>query len=300
MELVIDGLTKSYDGGKTFALRDFTETLHPGVYGLLGANGAGKSTLMNLLTQNLKPDSGSIRWDGKDIGAMGKDYRALLGYMPQQQNLYDHFTGEEFLWYMASLKGLSKRETAERIDSLLETVNLQRARFQKIHTYSGGMKQRLLIAQALLNNPEILIMDEPTAGLDPQERIRIRNFIGEIAEGKIVILATHVISDIEFIAKRIVLLRLGELIQKGEPRELLRSLKGMVWNVYVQGDELDFYVENGIRIVNKTYVGDQVCVRILHDGNPEVGRAEEAQPTLEDVYLYYEEDYGNGVQDSGR
>ena len=288
MELILNHLSKSYDGGKTLALNDFTKTLHSGVYGLLGANGAGKSTLMNLMTQNLKPDNGNIIWNGKEINSMGKNYRSLLGYMPQQQNLYDNFTGEEFLWYMASLKGLKKKQAGENINRLLKTVNLEKARFKRIHTYSGGMKQRLLIAQALLNDPSILVMDEPTAGLDPQERIRIRNFISEIASGKIVILATHVISDIEFIAKEILLVRQGELIQQGEPKELLEKLKGKVWNVYMNEPELKQYEEEGIRIVNLMYAGEKICARILNQSKPKLGAVEETQPTLEDVYLYYE------------
>lgn len=291
MELTLQQLSKSYDGGKTYALHDFTKTFHAGVYGLLGANGAGKSTLMNLMTQNLKPDSGSICWNGKEIGTMGKDYRTLLGYMPQQQNLYDNFTGEEFLWYMASLKGLKKKQAGERINHMLQTVNLEKARFKRIHAYSGGMKQRLLIAQAMLNDPSILIMDEPTAGLDPQERIRIRNFISEIAAGKIVILATHVISDIEFIAKEILLIQRGKLIEEGEPKQLLQNLNGMVWNVYMNESELKQYEQQKIPIVNLTYAGDNICARILCREKPELGQAEEAQPTLEDVYLYGQQFY---------
>lgn len=289
MELTINHLTKSYDGGKTLALNDFTKTFYPGVYGLLGPNGAGKSTLMNMMTQNLKPDGGEILWNGKKIDNMGKDYRALLGYMPQQQNLYDGFTGEEFLWYMASLKGLSKKRAGERIDSLLGTVNLEHARYKRIQAYSGGMKQRLLIAQALLNDPAILIMDEPTAGLDPQERIRIRNFISEISSGKIVILATHVISDIEFIAREILLIRRGNMIRQGEPRELLAGLNGMVWNVYMDTAELRQYENEDAKIVSLTYAGEKICARILSSRRPEAGIAEEAKPTLEDVYLYYEQ-----------
>lgn len=289
MELTINHLTKSYDGGTILALNDFTKTFYPGVYGLLGPNGAGKSTLMNMMTQNLKPDGGEILWNGKKIDNMGKDYRALLGYMPQQQNLYDGFTGEEFLWYMASLKGLSKKRAGERIDSLLGTVNLEHARYKRIQAYSGGMKQRLLIAQALLNDPAILIMDEPTAGLDPQERIRIRNFISEISSGKIVILATHMISDIEFIAREILLIRRGNIIRQGEPRELLAGLNGMVWNVYMDTAELCQYKNEDAKIVSLTYAGEKICARILSSRRPEAGIAEETKPTLEDVYLYYEQ-----------
>lgn len=289
MELALEHLSKSYDGGKSYALKDFTKTLRPGVYGLLGANGAGKSTLMNLITQNLQTDKGRITWDGKDIFSMGKKYRELLGYMPQQQNLYDNFTGEEFLWYMAALKGLKKKQASMRIEELLQTVNLFEERYRRIHTYSGGMKQRLLIAQALLNDPSILIMDEPTAGLDPKERIRIRNFISEIAIGKIVIIATHVISDIEFIAKEILLVRKGELIRQGSPKQLLQHLEGKVWNAYLTEEQLAIYEKRKIKIANLTYAGDEICARILSEERLEEGRVEKAQPTLEDVYLYYEE-----------
>ena len=159
---------------------------------MLGPNGAGKSTLMNMITDNLKADEGEILLDGREIHSLGADYRGLLGYMPQQQGLYDDFTGERFLWYMAALKGLKKREAKETIENMLELVNLKDDRYKKLKSYSGGMKQRILIAQALLNDPKILIMDEPTAGLDPKERIRIRNFISEISKDKIVLLATHV------------------------------------------------------------------------------------------------------------
>lgn len=288
MELTLNHLTKSYDGGKSFALNDFTKTFEPGVYGLLGPNGAGKSTLINLITQNLKADKGEILWEGKDVKTLGKDYRSLIGFMPQQQNLYDNFTGEEFLWYMASLKGLGKKEATQTIRRLFDTVNLTAAKFKRIQAYSGGMKQRLLIAQALLNNPSILIMDEPTAGLDPKERIRIRSFISEMASGKIVILATHVISDIEFIAKEILLVREGRLIREGEPKELLKDLEGQVWDIYMDEAEWEQCQKLGVKITNLTYAGEKICGRIISETRPGIGIAKEAQPTLEDVYLYHE------------
>lgn len=177
MELRLINIKKSYNNGKTFAVNDFSVRLTPGVYGLLGPNGAGKSTLMNIITDNLRADSGSVLLNGKDILTLGADYRDLLGYMPQQQGLYDDFTGEKFLWYMAALKGMKKRDARIQIERTLGLVNLTDDRYKKLKSYSGGMKQRILIAQALLNDPKILIMDEPTAGLDPKERIRIRNFI---------------------------------------------------------------------------------------------------------------------------
>lgn len=288
MKLTLNHLTKSYDGGKSFALNDFTKTFEPGVYGLLGPNGAGKSTLINLITQNLKADKGEILWEGKDVKTLGKDYRSLIGFMPQQQNLYDNFTGEEFLWYMASLKGLGKKEATQTIRRMFDTVNLTAAKFKRIQAYSGGMKQRLLIAQALLNNPSILIMDEPTAGLDPKERIRIRSFISEMASGKIVILATHVISDIEFIAKEILLVREGRLIREGEPKELLKDLEGQVWDIYMDEAEWEQCQKLGVKITNLTYAGEKICGRIISETRPGIGIAKEAQPTLEDVYLYHE------------
>lgn len=189
MELKAVSLTKQYDRGMTKALDGFSMIFKSGIYGLLGPNGAGKSTFMNILTTNLKADSGSVTWDGEDIIKAGRNYRSILGYMPQQQNLYDEFTGDEFLWYMAALKCLRKKEAGERIEKMISAVNLENDRFKKLKEYSGGMKQRILIASAMLNDPDILIMDEPTAGLDPNERIRVTNFISAQTAGKIVILA---------------------------------------------------------------------------------------------------------------
>ena len=224
MELALNCISKTYKKGSVKALDNFSVTLTPGVYGLLGPNGAGKSTLMNIITDNLNADGGEVVYGGENIKKLGKDYRAVLGYMPQQQGLYDDFTLNRFLWYMAALKGLKKKEAKEKITQLLETVNLTDAAHKKLGSFSGGMKQRALIAQALLNNPEILILDEPTAGLDPKERIRIRNFISEIAEDKIVLISTHVVSDIEFIAKEIILLKKGQLISHDSPNKLTKEL----------------------------------------------------------------------------
>ncbi len=208
--LEIKSVTKKY--GKKVALKDVSLNLTPGVYGLLGPNGAGKSTLMNLLTLNLRADEGEIFWEEKNIVSMGRSYRKLVGYAPQQQGLYDSFSGRRFLSYMASLKGLKKTETAQEIDRVLSYVNMQEAADRAIGGYSGGMKQRILIAQAILGNPKLIVLDEPTAGLDPKERIRIREKIAEIAEGRIVLLSTHVVSDVERIAKEIILLKEGEIV----------------------------------------------------------------------------------------
>lgn len=289
MVLKLNGIKKSYNNGKTYALNDFSADFTSGVYGLLGPNGAGKSTLMNIITDNLKADAGTITLDGLSIFHMGSRYRGMLGYMPQQQGIYDDFTGEQFLWYMAALKGLKRKEAKETIDWTLEIVNLKQSRYKKLKSYSGGMKQRILIAQALLNNPPILIMDEPTAGLDPKERIRIRNFISEISKDKIVLIATHVVSDIEYISKEILILKDGLLVRKNASDILLKEIEHKVFEAVVGHDEQKFYEHSEYKIANIMLIGDKTCMRIVSDRCPEVGEIREVRPNLEDVYLYFAE-----------
>lgn len=224
MELVIEHLTKKY--GEKVALREFSYTFTPGIYGILGANGAGKSTLMNLITDNVKRNEGQILWDGTDILKLGASFRKLLGYMPQQQGMYSDFSARAFLRYMADVKGLNRKQANRQIEELFELVNLKDAAHKKLGGFSGGMRQRVLLAQALLGEPQILILDEPTAGLDPKERLRLRQYIADLAENRIVFLTTHIVSDIESIATDVLLMKDGALVRHGTPDELIQSVQG--------------------------------------------------------------------------
>lgn len=284
MELKLDNVRKEYQKGVA-ALKDFHTTLTPGIYGLLGPNGAGKSTMLNIITNNMKPTKGKVFWNNQDIQGMGREYRKVLGYMPQQQGLYEEFSAYRFLWYMAALKGLKRKEAKEQISQLFIRVGLEKEMYKRVGGFSGGMKQRLLIAQALLGNPKLLILDEPTAGLDPNERIRLRNFISEIAGDKIVIFATHVVSDIEFIAKEVLLINHGELVQKGKVSELLSMVEGKVFEVEVDDKAVE-ELKSQYRVSNVYRVDEQCVVRILSDVKPDRERVREVMPNLEDLYLY--------------
>ena len=248
---------------------------------------------MNLITQNLEPDEGEILINGISTAKMGASYRDVLGYMPQQQGLYDRFSALEFLRYFAALKGLKAKESRKRIEELLEVVNLTEARNRKLGGFSGGMKQRVLLAQALLNEPQILILDEPTAGLDPKQRIRIRNYISSISENKIVLIATHVVSDVECIAKEILLLRSGKLLEKETPEKLVEQMEELVWEVIIRPDQLS-ELEQVLLVSNVNIAKEGLLVRVIAElkqmkeqqiqfgwGTPKA-----AVPTLEDVYLW--------------
>lgn len=284
MELLVKNINKTY-GKKKRALCDVTMSFTPGIYGLLGPNGSGKSTLMNIITDNLKADGGEVLYDGQSIHKRKEAYRAKIGYMPQQQAIYDNFTGEEFMWYMAALKGLDKKQAESRIESLIAMVNLGEEKGKKIGSYSGGMKQRILIAQALLNDPDILIMDEPTAGLDPSERIRIRNFLSEISENKIIIIATHIVSDIEFIAKEIILLKVGEIIDHGSPQQLLEELDGMVYEVETGLDEE--YAQGDAYIVNIKMGSAGKIYRVISKKKLDGRNVKQVKAGLEELYMYH-------------
>ena len=240
---------------------------------------------MNIITDNLKADGGVVLYDGQSIHKRKEAYRAKIGYMPQQQAIYDNFTGEEFMWYMAALKGLDKKQAESRIESLIAMVNLGEEKGKKIGSYSGGMKQRILIAQALLNDPDILIMDEPTAGLDPSERIRIRNFLSEISENKIIIIATHIVSDIEFIAKEIILLKAGEIIDHGSPQQLLEELDGMVYEVETGLDEE--YAQGDAYIVNIKMGSAGKIYRVISKKKLDGRNVKQVKAGLEELYMYH-------------
>ena len=291
-KLEIRYLSKQY--GDFWALSDVSFTLEPGVTGLLGANGAGKSTLMKLMTDHMPRTKGEILWNGKDILKMGRKWRELVGYTPQLQGVYDDFTAKRFLYYMGALKGMKKKEIREETDKMLEAVNLTHAAHKKIGTFSGGMRQRVLLASSMLGKPQVLILDEPTAGLDPEERIRIRNDIAELARDRIVLLATHVVSDIACIAKQVLLIRGGKVIAFDTPQNLLANAEGKI------GEFSGTYEE--IRALQMKYPNGEIAqhrdgfvLRIAEDPLPENCKPVRENLTLEDVchlYLKGDRQYG--------
>lgn len=283
MELRIENLSKSF--GSVKALNHMSFTFTPGVYGILGPNGAGKSTLINLITNNIARQEGQIFWNGQEILKSSKAYRKILGYMPQQQGYYEDFTAGAFLMYMAHLKGLDRRTAKSRSRELLQIFNLESEQNKRIGGFSGGMKQRLLLAQALLNDPELLILDEPTAGVDPQERIHIRNYISQIATNRIVLLATHIVSDIEAIAKEILLLKSGNLMESDTPGRLIEKVRKNVWNVEIEETELpDIQAQYLISNLRKNEKG--LSLKVISEEPPENAQPEKAV-NLDDVYLFY-------------
>lgn len=283
MELLIDRLTKHY--GSKIAVDCVSAELKPGVYGLLGANGAGKTTLMRMLCAILESTSGEVRFNGKEIAAMGADYRNILGYLPQSFGYYPNYTAAEFLRYVAALKGIPGNIAGKRIKELLDIVDLSHVASKKVKTFSGGMKQRVGIAQALLNNPKVLILDEPTAGLDPKERVRLRNLLADYAGDKIVILSTHIVSDIEAIANEVLLMKDGKIILQGIVPQLIQKAEGKVWELTVPKEEARKW-EAKTTVANFRHEGDQVVLRIISDTKP-ADQAVICEATLEDLYLYY-------------
>lgn len=283
MELLIENLTKQY--GSTLAVDHFSARLTCGVYGLLGANGAGKTTLMRLLCDIQTPTAGSIYYDNQLIQDMGEHFRNVLGYLPQNFGYYPDFTAYRFLLYMAAIKGLSKGFAKQRSLELLDEVGLSHVKDKKIKTFSGGMKQRLGIAQAMLNDPKILILDEPTAGLDPKERVRFRNLISTFSKDKIVLLSTHIVSDVEYIAREILVMKRGHLLHRGNPGQIIEKIDGKVWECKVTVAEA-VRLQETCNIGNLRNEEDSVILRVIGE-EPPCDQAVSVTPNLEDLYLYY-------------
>ena len=283
MELTIQDLTKEF--GTLRAVDHVNFTMTNGVYGLLGVNGAGKTTLMRMLTTLIKPTSGEILWDRQDVYAMDGQYRKLLGYLPQDFGYYPDFSIYDYLMYIASIKGIRPTVAKERVKLLLKQVGLVRARHKKMKTLSGGMKRRAGIAQAMLNDPKILILDEPTAGLDPSERIRFRNLISELSEDRIVLLSTHIVSDIEYIANEILLMKDGCITMSGTAEEIVASMPEKVWTFTVPKAQIDAYLKS-YKVANVKTVPGGAELRVLSPVRPN-SAAVEAEPNLEDAFLYH-------------
>ena len=284
MELKTVDLTKKY-GPKT-AVDHLSVTLTSGVYGLLGQNGAGKTTLMRLFCTVQEPTSGKILLDGQPVRGMGEKYRSLLGYLPQHFGYYPDFTALDFLLYMAAVKGLPDRAAKKRARELLEAVGLAEESRRKVKTFSGGMKQRLGIAQAMLNDPKILILDEPTAGLDPKERVRFRNLISAFSKDRVVILSTHIVSDVEFIAEEIILMKAGRVIQFGKPQEITAEIDGFVWECGVPTAQAERYAASWNVSNLRNEENGTTVLRVIGEQSPAAG-AVQVQPNLEDLFLHY-------------
>ena len=283
MDLRISNLTKDFDGFK--AVNNFSFSMDCGVYGLLGVNGAGKTTLMRMLTTLMKPTSGQITWDGEDVFAMDGQYRMLLGYLPQDFGYYPDFSVYDYLMYIAALKGIRPAVAKQRVKELLKQVGLVKSRNKKMKTLSGGMKRRAGIAQAMLNDPKILILDEPTAGLDPSERIRFRNLISELSEDRIVLLSTHIVSDIEYIANEILLMKDGQLVISGTSEDIIDSMPESVWLCRVTKNSIDYCLKK-FKVSNVKTIPGGAELRIISRNQP-TENAVQVDATLEDVFLYY-------------
>lgn len=284
MELKTIELTQKF-GSKT-AVNKLNITLSNGVYGILGANGAGKTTLMRLLCNIQNPTSGKILLNGKNIVGLGEKYRNLLGYLPQHFGYYPDFTALDFLLYVAALKGLDAKAAQKKSKELLEAIGLSAESKHKIKTFSGGMKQRLGIAQAMLNDPRILILDEPTSGLDPKERVRFRNLISAFSKDRIVILSTHIVSDVEFIAEEIIMMKSGQIVHFGKPQEITSEINGQVWECTVPTSYAEKYTVSYNTSNLRNTGNNQTILRIIAD-RPPMENAVRVQPNLEDLYLFY-------------
>ena len=297
MRLTLERLSKQFKN--RIAVENVNAELTEGIYGFLGANGAGKTTLMQMICGIVAPTSGEVKLNGKNVTEMGEQFRDLLGYLPQEFGYTPGFTAEDFMLYIASVKGLDPRYARRRTRELMKLVSLEGDMKRKIRTFSGGMKRRLGIAQALLNDPKILIMDEPTAGLDPKERAYFRNVIAEMAQDKIIIISTHIVSDIEYISDQVILMKKGRFILQGTTEELTAKAEGMVWSCRVPGREWAAF-ENSHTVANSRNLGELVEARVISTERP-CADAEQAEPTLEDLYLKcFSDELGMLEQSSGK
>lgn len=283
MSLVVENISKVY--GETPVLEHVNLTLEYGIYGLLGPNGAGKTTLMRIMTDLLVPSTGRVLYNGKDISVLGSVFRDKLGYLPQEFGVYPSFTAEQFLLYIAKLKGLSKFEAKRRSDELLELVDLADKKKKKLGGFSGGQRQRIGIAQALLNDPQIIIMDEPTAGLDPEERIRFRGILSDLSQNRTVLLSTHIVSDLEAVANEVILLKKGKVLEMKKPAELLSSLNGTVWTVTLPTNEGAILAKQ-YPLSNISHFDEKSTLRLLSEQQPHPA-AQLVTPNMEDMYLSF-------------
>ena len=284
MQLTVNNLGKQYKRG-FWGLKDFSLDIKPGILGLLGPNGAGKSTFMRMLATITKPTDGTITWNGKDVVKSPDTLRAVLGYLPQDFGVYPNLSAIEFLEYMAAIKGLDAVSAKRRIDELLQITNLVEAAKRPLGGYSGGMKQRVGIAQALLNDPQLLIVDEPTVGLDPEERVRFRNLLSDLSGERIVILSTHIVSDVEATATQIALINKGQLLREAAPESYLSELEHKVWEWTVHSDDLPALKQKHI-ISGTIRRSDGVQVRVVSADQPDAN-AQNVSPNLEDAYLFF-------------
>ena len=285
LKLLIENVSKRYKGSDFYALRDVSLDIGPGILGLLGPNGAGKSTLMRIIATITKPTHGTVCWNGADIARQPDEIRAVLGYLPQDFGVYPNLNADEFLRYMAAIKGVDPGAAKERIEDLLAFVNLIEARKRPLGEYSGGMKQRIGIAQALLNDPKILIVDEPTVGLDTEGRVRFRHLLAELAGDRIVILSTHIVSDVEAAANDIAIINRGHLLVRSSPEELLQSVEGKVWDWVIPSAELTDAKQSHL-ISSIVRRGDGLHTRVVAETSPSDEAWPASSPTLEEAYLY--------------
>lgn len=284
-KLEIVNLTKSYKYKN--ANENINLVLESGVYGLLGPNGAGKTTLMKQVATLKQPTSGKILYNGKDINTLDENYRAIVGYLPQDFDAYKNFSAKDFLLYIGALKGMDKRTAKEKADKLLKLVGLYDVRNKAISKFSGGMKRRVGIAQALLNDPKILILDEPTAGLDPQERARFRNLLSQIGKETIVILSTHIISDIESVAKETIMIKDGKVLLQGTHKEILDDMNGKVYSIKVKNESEVYAIQNKYKIVSIQRGVEDIELRVISENSITDADAKIIAPRFEDVYMFY-------------